>query len=135
MGTDSLSWEKWSDNSWHSFSNPGNWNLNVDMCIFPVVDIPAGINSVSKNQLSLFAASPNPASNEIAINYSLSASSKVEINIYDATGRLVKNIKTDELNSGKHNTKIDVSNFDSGVYMYGVKTANANLFSKFIIAK
>jgi uncharacterized protein (TIGR02145 family) len=35
-----LSWEQWSDHSWHTFLDPTGWNLDLDIAIFPAVSQP-----------------------------------------------------------------------------------------------
>jgi hypothetical protein len=108
---------------------------DLDLAIFPVIDISTGLNSVSKGNLTLLAAFPNPANNDITINFGLNQSSKVEIEIYDVTGKMVNSIKLDNLEAGNHSSKINTSNLNAGVYMYSVKSDNAKMFSKFTIAK
>lgn len=108
---------------------------NLDYLIFPVVSITSGLNSISKGNLTLLAAFPNPANNEITINFGLNQSSKVEIEILDVTGKIVNTIKLDNLEAGNHSSKVNTSNLNAGVYMYSVKSDNAKMFSKFTITK
>lgn len=108
---------------------------NLDYLIFPVIDIPAGLNSITKGNLTLLAAFPNPATNDITITFGLNQSSKVEIEIYDVTGKLVNSVKLDNLEAGNHSSKVNTSNLNAGVYMYSVKSENAKMYSKFTIAK
>ncbi|MES2761053.1 MAG: T9SS type A sorting domain-containing protein [Bacteroidota bacterium] len=140
--TDSLSW------SFHVVAPaaaaavlPAGWanvksdfGANLDLLIFPVVDISTGISNISKGNLTLLAAFPNPANNEIAINYAIKNAGKVEIEIFDVTGKKVNTI-TESLESGNHSAKINTSVLNSGVYMYSVKSENAKMYSKFTIAK
>lgn len=136
--TDSLCWRKLVVNGgvfsqWSSVKS--DFGVNVDALIFPVIDITTGLSSVSKGNLTLLAAFPNPAANEISINFGLNQSSKVEIEIYDVTGKVINTIKLDNLEIGNHTSKINTSSLSSGVYMYSVKSENARMFSKFTIAK
>jgi len=32
-----LSWEKWSDSKWYTFSDPDGWDMDIDLAIFPVI--------------------------------------------------------------------------------------------------
>ena len=109
-----------------------------DLMIFPVINITTtGINSyVNKGNLNLYAASPNPASNSININFSLSNTSKVEIEVYDVAGKVIKTIKGNtEYAVGKNSINVDVTNLDSGSYIYSITTNGAKMFSKFVVAK
>ena len=108
---------------------------NLDFLIFPVVDITTGVSSISKGNLTLTAAFPNPASSEVSINFGLNQASKVEIEVYDVTGKNVQTVKLDNLEAGNHTSKLNVAGLGAGVYVYSVKSENAKMFSKFTIAK
>lgn len=112
------------------------FGARADVMIFPVINITTtGVNSVSRAGLSLFAASPNPASNTININFSLANSSKVEIDVYDVTGKIVKTVKGGDFAAGKGSVAVDVTNLDAGSYMYSINTNSAKIFSKFVVTK
>lgn len=120
----------------------GGWNSlmvdfgsNADFVIFPVVDIPTGLNSISKGNLTLFAAFPNPATNELNVNFGLKQSSNVEIEAFDVTGKSVYKTSYNNLEAGNHSAKLNTSNLSAGVYMYCVKTETGKMFSKFTITK
>lgn len=136
--TDSLSWISTTYNppvitgGWGSVNS--QLGVNLDLLIFPVVDIPTGLNSISKGNLTLMAAFPNPATNEVSINFGLNTAGKVEIEVYDVTGKTVQTVKLD-LEAGNNTSKLNVSSFSAGVYMYSVKSENAKIYSKFTIAK
>lgn len=36
-------WEEWNDNSYHSFGDPANWDLDIALAIFPVVELQAPV--------------------------------------------------------------------------------------------
>jgi hypothetical protein len=94
-----------------------------------VLNYPAGISDVAFMSGS-FIAYPNPATNEINIvTKNVSAES---VNVYDVTGRLIKNVK---LANGKVN--IDISNLDNGIYVYSILDKNNSKLntSKFSVAK
>jgi hypothetical protein len=41
VGFSNWSWEKWADGTWHSLLN--SWVLDVDLAIFPVMDLPYNV--------------------------------------------------------------------------------------------
>lgn len=138
--TDSLSWTfdivtpPVFAGGWASVNSA--FGVNLDLMIFPVVDMTTGLNnSISKGNLTLLAAFPNPATNDITINFGLNKSSQIDIEIFDVTGKNVKSIKMDNIESGNHSSKISLSELNAGVYMYSVKSDNAKMYSKFTIAK
>jgi hypothetical protein len=135
---DSLAWIK-TPSQWYSmktfFGTPKD---AVDFVIFPVVTVPssAGINSVTKENLSLLAAYPNPANTNININFSLSEPSKADVEIYDLTGKLIIAVKgTNSFAEGKHIIPIDINSLASGSYFYSINTDKAKIFSKFSVVK
>jgi hypothetical protein len=65
---------------------------------------------------------PNPANNLLFIN---GLNQNANVAIYDMTGKLI-------YNSELCNSQIDVSNFQSGVYMMKIETANGIVTKKFV---
>lgn len=122
-------------NGWYLVKT--GFGQNGDLMIFPVINInTVGINTITKGSLSLFAAFPNPASNSININFSLENASKIDIEVFDMSGRLIKAVKPSEtFASGKHAVSIDLAGFEAGSYMYSINAGGAKMFSKFVVTK
>lgn len=76
------------------------------------------------------AAAPNPFSGETALTFRLPQRSRVEVDVFDAAGRVVRHMATGELGAGTHrvawdgrtNAGVAVS---SGAYFARVRTAGA----------
>jgi hypothetical protein len=135
---DSLSWtyNTYSailPSSWSSVN--ANTGSNLDLAIFAVLDISTGLNMVTKGDLTLSAAFPNPATNQLTVNFALNNSGKTQIDVYDITGKIVNTSKLDNLHEGNQSAKIDVSNLNAGVYIYSIQFNNTKLFSKFTVTK
>lgn len=110
----------------------------LDAMIFPVVNInnTTGMSKVTSGSLSLYGAFPNPAANNVNLTFSLDNASKVEIEVYDMTGRVVKSIKNNEMfATGKHSVSIDITNLEAGSYMYSINAEGNRLASKFVVTK
>jgi hypothetical protein len=124
-------------NQWASLLQATGGSANCDVMIFPVIDITTGINNyVSHGDLSVFAASPNPANNTININFSLNNPSKVEIEVYDISGKIVKSVKNNEsFASGKNSIGVDLTSLEAGTYMYSINANGNRMFSKFVVTK
>ncbi|HWY37943.1 MAG TPA: T9SS type A sorting domain-containing protein [Bacteroidia bacterium] len=139
---DSLSWMNVLPYGWFSVKylfgeKPANAS-NLDLMIWPVVTVPTtGTIAYSQGDLSLYAASPNPASNTVNINFTLKNPSKVDIEVIDITGKVVKTIKGSDTfsSTAKHAVTIDVTNLEAGSYFYSVNANGTKLFSKFVVAK
>lgn len=125
----------WSDNSWY-FELTENFMLQVTYGLCAIVDIQIGIeNYVSKGDLNLYAAYPNPATKEITLNYSLKNAGNITIEIFDAQGKSM--LKTEKANqsSGMHNERIDISSLAEGNYFYKVASENGTVYSRFSVVK
>ncbi len=86
-------------------------------------------NSTGINTLSIdntFSFYPNPATSELTINYN-GASKMYQINIYDVTGKL---IKQQENNSTNKNT-FSISELNSGLYLLNVYDGEYSTTKKF----
>ncbi len=135
-------WEKQSDNVWYDMSSAAAWTsaYKGSFSIYPtlmgtVATATATGIKTNSNELSLVSAFPNPATDEVSINFGLNQASSVEIEVYDVTGKLAQAIKLENLQVGEHTSKLNVSDLKAGVYMYSVKSTNAKMFSKFVISK
>lgn len=79
------------------------------------VGIAAGIKEHKIASGNISTAYPNPASSMVSIKYDMQNAQKGKITFYDMLGKKVKDI---ELNEKQGIAKVDVSDFNSGVYFY-----------------
>lgn len=137
VATSSLSaWDKDNANAWGTMKS--GWNMTTDLGIFPVVTaelLDVNVKELSANGLSLSPAFPNPAKDEVNINFNLAQAGNVEIALFDVTGKQVEHVKLENLQTGSHSAKLDVSVLNAGIYMYSVKANNAQAFSKLTVIK
>jgi len=136
-GADSCSALKLSApvNSW--YLTKVGFGANGDLMIFPVISMTTSNATVTRNGLSIYAASPNPTNNTLNINFSLANATKVDIDIVDVTGKIVKSIKGTETFSAsdKHTVAVDVTSLESGSYFYSINANGTKMFSKFVVTK
>ena len=85
----------------------------------------APVNSVS--------LSPNPLRGAGQLSYTLIRDCKVSINLYDASGRLVRPLATDGFKEGVNTTRLDASRLASGVYFVKLAADGATKTTKVII--
>ncbi len=82
----------------------------------------ATVNSPVKNlELSIF---PNPATDQIMVQYSLKYKQNISVELFDTNGRLIKNILAQEQHAGQQELYIKTSGLQSGNYYLRVKTAD-----------
>ena len=60
---------------------------------------------------------PNPTESETTIEYDVVKKGKVKINIYDFTGKLLKTVLEEDKNINTYQVKVNIENFNSGMYL------------------
>jgi flagellar hook assembly protein FlgD len=79
----------------------------------------------------------NPVSQSTTISFSLFQSEKINVTIYDITGKLIKDLFNGILNKGEHQLKWDVNGdkVKSGVYFLKVTGDNFSRSCKLVVVK
>ncbi len=114
-----------------------------------LVMLGAGVNNVSEigskatfdnvakvetETVKLSANYPNPVVDESNITFTLPVGKDVLLELYDMTGKKVKNLTSGFYGAGKHTVTIDGSALKSGLYIYTLKVGDTFL-SKSLIVK
>jgi len=73
---------------------------------------------------ALHPAFPNPFNPTCLIEFELAARGKVELAVYDVTGRRVTTLVKETLSAGEHSVRFDAENLASGVYFYRLRAGN-----------
>jgi hypothetical protein len=68
--------------------------------------------------MRLWQSAPNPASDRVEIRYALDRAASVRLELYDASGVLVKVVDAGDRSNGEHHAVVDVRDLPSGVYHY-----------------
>ena len=112
------SWERWSNGTWHSLVN--SWILDVDLAIFPVMDLPfnTGVNAIGL--ISNSRLFPNPSSSYTQLSYTLQGSGDVKIRIYDALGKVTEEINKGFQPAGSYSENLNFSGRVAGLYHVAV---------------
>jgi len=98
------------------------------------------INKAIFDRFLLFVVSqnyPNPAGSQTSIDIVLPETDKINLQVFDLMGRLVKTVVNEYLNTGKHTLEINTTSFISGIYFFKI-TSNSgkyNTAKKFIVAR
>ncbi len=107
----------------------GEYRLFIDK----VVDLPTAINPVETN-LKTFSLSPNPSSGDLHIQLELEQFEKINLILYDYSGRKIQDIydgKTLDLNISK---QIDKT-LPTGIYFVQLKTESGVWTEKWVVQK
>jgi hypothetical protein len=85
--------------------------------------------------LSFLNISPNPSQNLVKLSYSLKIPGRVNIGLYDATGRLVKTIFNGDREEGVFNNDFNVGTLTQGVYFIKAITPDGTYSERLTVIK
>ena len=83
----------------------------------------------------LYQNYPNPFNPKTRIEYSLSKSTEVEINIYSLLGQKIRVLFSGRQEAGTHNIEFNGDDLPSGIYLYQLKSADSEAYKKCILLK
>jgi hypothetical protein len=78
---------------------------------------------------------PNPFNPTTKISYSIPASAKVVIKVYDAAGREIETIENSERSAGTYVVSFNAKQLSSGIYYYRLTANNYSATKKFVLIK
>ena len=78
---------------------------------------------------------PNPFNDNTRINIELDEQKEIQFEIFDITGKIVKELKLGKLGIGSHQLNINSSGLKSGIYYYSIYNADFKITKKMIIQK
>jgi hypothetical protein len=113
--------------------NPGNsdaimaWNdyVGIDYSIwFDSESWATGIAERPGREVSSLSINlaPNPAKSSARLSYTVQTQGRVQVSLYDATGRLLDNLVDEILAAGTYSTTIESENIAAGIYFVRVET-------------
>lgn len=90
-------------------------------------------SEINKNSASIY---PNPSINEFNINLVIESDDVYTINMYDVTGKLVKNIVTNTpYTKGSQTIQVSTTDLPQGIYTYKINSTNLNTSGLISISK
>ena len=94
----------------------------------------AGIAELNnKPQLNLY---PNPANDQLTLDYTLTSSSSVSIRLFDLQGREVAELVSEKNKAaGKYSTSMDTKKYNPGVYFVTIANASGVTTQKVVITR
>ncbi len=96
------------------------------------VGVPAPIGGLIGTP-QLYAPSPNPSSEEVALTYYLPSAMSVKLFVYNLSGRLITQMAETAVGEGLHKNTIDVSKLISGTYFCSLEAGSHRLTKKFVV--
>lgn len=78
---------------------------------------------------------PNPFNPSTTINFNLSNSTYIKLNIYNSNGELLTTLLEGYQGEGNHSIKFDASNLSSGIYFYKLEAGSFSQTHKMLLLK
>lgn len=103
--------------------------------IFYTVSKPIGINVTASNdnfEFDNFSLYPNPTSDIVTVSFTSTSGNEINMEVFDIRGRKLKSVIIE--NFGTISSEIDLSHYDSGIYLVKIKDGS-NQSTKKIIKK
>ncbi len=111
------------------------WNENGVFCqwLLPLTEVEEP-DSASPTALALSAA-PNPFNPATRIRFTLPRAEKVQLDVYNLQGQLVRRLQEGELAAGEHAVVFDGSDLSSGVYIAQLQTDSGSRRQKLVLLR
>ena len=95
-----------------------------------------GVAEETQGKDRVFQNSPNPYNTSTVIKYELAQKNKkISLEVFDLTGKKVREINIGEKEAGKHELIFDATELAGGTYFYTLKTDNSSFTRKMVVAK
>jgi predicted aspartyl protease len=99
-----------------------------------LMQIPStiAVKNITKNtfNLSLF---PNPAQQQVMLEYQLNEKSQVQITVFDTLGKVVLQTNKEQQLAGKQQVKLNISGLGTGVYYVEMKVNDGVVVEKLVV--
>lgn len=132
-------WELFSDGTtWVPFTSESSWQLDAELLIFAVLEqMSTDVEDLTPEQAGLYLneAYPNPARDQLTLDFSLDQKEDINIGIFRANGQLVKTHNLGSRAQGSHREVLPLNELNDGVYFYSFSTSKTRVLKKFIIQK
>ncbi len=105
------------------------------LSIIPGTAVSTGEPSGLPETVKLDQNYPNPFNPTTMISYRLPEADRVQLQVFDITGRLVSTLVNEQMQAGVHQVQFDASHLASGVYIYRLQTGNTTITRKLTLIK
>ena len=112
------------------FESDGGNNIYIDN-----INLGVGANITDEeSQIGIFEVFPNPLENGSVVNFDLVRESDVTVEVYNAVGQKVADVKQGRLSAGEHRYELPTSQLGAGFYFVKLTVGN-RAYSKKVIVK
>lgn len=86
-------------------------------------------------RFSLLDCYPNPAKTQTSIGFRINATSHVTLSLMDNSGRVLKELLSEEKEPGEHYVYVEVAELPAGTYLYHIKSGLLKETKKLIVTR
>lgn len=130
-----FSWEQWDDGRWFTMRSSWGDSLNVDFCIFALLDNSSvGINEPgSLNGMRMSFINGNISNGTTLMGYDVVTDGRMELVIHNGVGQVVSERNFGVQGAGSYQHTINTNDWSAGVYYVTVKNNGQPLTKKLIV--
>jgi len=136
-GTDfpDFSWEQWDDNRWFTLQAAWSVALNVDLCVFVLVDNSSvGINEAgSMNHMRMSFLNGNVSNGTTLLAYEVVEAGRMDLVVHGNNGQIAYQQTFGSQGAGSYQHTISTAGWAAGVYYVTLKNNGKPLTKKLIV--
>ncbi len=126
-------WERWSDNTWHSYTDANGWDfVGLSHVIFPVL-CPTATDVNEETNWAGVSVFPNPTDGNINVYLKLKNNDDVAIRVFNTVGQFVTGQSVNNTPGGTYN--LDLAGQAPGIYFVEVKSGNISRTFKVVLTR
>ncbi len=84
------------------------------------------------NDLTVF---PNPVREALNVNFNLTEPLQLRVNLFDATGRLVRTVEAENFVAGRHTLTVNTADLADGMYFLRIENESRQISSRFVVQR
>src|SRR5690554_449660 len=94
---------------------------------------PATVGLEDHTFLNYIKVFPNPAADNLTLNYSLKTTGELKVDLLDISGRLVESVFEGDRPAGEHTQNIQVNNLSPGIYFVRLSVNGGQITRKLVV--
>ena len=121
-----------NSNPYTQLTTNTHWYACADMQFDRPLGNDVGISENSSKIANNSSIYPNPAKNNATVKVNLETSSKVQVQVLNTIGQVVKTVSA-QGQTGVNSINVELSGLSSGIYLVNIKVDNASSTKKLVI--
>lgn len=130
-----FSWEQWDNNSWYSLAGAWGSALNVDLCVFVLVDNSSiGINEAgSMNHMRMSFLNGNISNGTVLMSYDVVEAGRMNLVVHNSRGQVVTEQAFGTQGVGNYTYTLSTEGWAPGNYYVTLKNNGRPLTKKLVV--